>query len=69
MREPTEVERRILAYIRGAIADTGEAPTVREIAAGVGLRSPSTVAYHLGRLEEGGHLRREQGRHRSIRLT
>ncbi|MER6230944.1 MULTISPECIES: helix-turn-helix domain-containing protein [unclassified Streptomyces] len=69
MRPPTATQERILAFIRKTIEDTGEAPTVREIAAGAGLRSPSTVHYHLGRLEESGHLRHERGRHRSIRLT
>ncbi|MGC4950967.1 winged helix-turn-helix transcriptional regulator [Streptomyces sp. DT224] len=68
-RDATEIERRILEFIRSEIADKGEAPSIREIAAGVGLRSPSTVAYHLGRLEEGGYLRRERGRNRAVRLT
>ncbi|MET8405913.1 winged helix-turn-helix transcriptional regulator [Streptomyces sp900116325] len=68
MRELTARQERILAFIRTAIADSGEAPTVREIAEGVGLSSPSSVAYHLGRLEEGGYIQHEPGRHRSIRL-
>ncbi|MFD7764144.1 LexA family protein [Streptomyces microflavus] len=69
MRPLSETQRRVLAVIRSAIADTGEAPSVREIAAGAGLRSTSTVHYQLGRLEKAGYLKREPGRNRSIRLT
>ncbi|MFE6808587.1 helix-turn-helix domain-containing protein [Streptomyces sp. NPDC057681] len=57
----TERQRSVLAAIRAHIADHGEAPTVREIAAAVGLSSPSSVLYQLRRLEEAGVLRRARG--------
>ncbi|GAA1289048.1 MarR family transcriptional regulator [Streptomyces sp. NBC_01474] len=57
----TERQRSVLAAIRTHIADHGEAPTVREIAAAVGLSSPSSVMYQLRRLEEAGALRRAPG--------
>ncbi|MFE6758196.1 winged helix-turn-helix transcriptional regulator [Streptomyces sp. NPDC057684] len=57
----TERQRSVLAVIRVHIADHGEAPTVREIAAAVGLSSPSSVLYQLRRLEEAGVIRRAQG--------
>ncbi|MFP1629955.1 hypothetical protein ACLB9X_33545 [Streptomyces sp. 5K101] len=66
----SETQRRILAAIRAHIADTGEAPTVREIGAAVGLRSSSSVAYPLRRLEQLGALApRDRRRHRASRLT
>ncbi|MFG3370948.1 winged helix-turn-helix transcriptional regulator [Streptomyces sp. NPDC090032] len=43
------------------IADRSEAPTVREIAAAVGLASPSSALYQLRRLEEAGIVRRARG--------
>ncbi|MDX3772089.1 MULTISPECIES: MarR family transcriptional regulator [unclassified Streptomyces] len=66
--------RRSLAAIsrfgdRDAIADTGDAPTVREIGRRVGLSSTGSVAYQLGRLEKLGLISRN-GRHwRSCRLS
>ncbi|MFI9780377.1 LexA family protein [Streptomyces sp. NPDC051956] len=57
----TERQRSVLAAIRTHIADHGEAPTVREIAAAVGLSSRSSVLYQLRRLEETGVLRRAPG--------
>lgn len=45
--------------IRGWIERYGYPPTVREIAAAVGLGSPSSVAYHLKALEQLGVLRRD----------
>ncbi|WP_443051665.1 hypothetical protein [Streptomyces sp. NBC_00269] len=41
----TERQRSVLAAIRAHIANHGEAPTVREIAAAVGLASPSAGKY------------------------
>ncbi|MCX5083421.1 MarR family transcriptional regulator [Streptomyces sp. NBC_00401] len=57
----TERQQSVLAAIRAHIADHGEAPTVREIAAAVGLASPSSVLYQLRRLEEAGVVRRARG--------
>ncbi|MFB7165411.1 MarR family transcriptional regulator [Streptomyces sp. NPDC056242] len=57
----TERQRSVLAAIRAHIAEHGEAPTVREIAAAVGLASPSSVLYQLRRLEEAGIVRRSRG--------
>ncbi|MFB8000467.1 helix-turn-helix domain-containing protein [Streptomyces sp. NPDC056002] len=57
----TERQRSVLAAIRAHIADHGEAPTVREIAAAVSLASPSSALYHLRRLEEAGIVRRDRG--------
>jgi DNA-binding MarR family transcriptional regulator len=64
----TITQERILRFIRQAILDDGEAPTVAEIADQVGMR-PSSVHYQLGELEAKGAIVREPGRARGIRLT
>ncbi|MFF5900908.1 hypothetical protein ACFY8O_34030 [Streptomyces argenteolus] len=58
----------ILRVIGDWITEHGEAPTVREIGAGVGLASTGSVAYQLGRLEARGHIGRTGHRWRSCRL-
>ncbi|MFE7112748.1 MarR family transcriptional regulator [Streptomyces sp. NPDC057575] len=47
------------------IAETGERPSVRQIAERVGLSSTSSVAYQLGRLEDRGLISRTGHRRRS----
>ncbi|MFA3843368.1 hypothetical protein [Streptomyces aureus] len=46
----TERQHRIVGCAREWIAGHGEAPSVRELAAAVGLTSTSSVVYHLRRL-------------------
>lgn len=46
----------------------GIAPTIREIADATGLRSTSTVQYHVNRLIVRGHLIRTPNAQRSLRL-
>ncbi|MFF1395986.1 hypothetical protein ACFVZD_19485 [Streptomyces sp. NPDC058287] len=65
----TERQERIVRCIREWVAETGEYPTVREIGAGVGLSSPSSVLYHLRRMEARGVVVRDDGRQRSYRLS
>ncbi|MGW2228264.1 LexA family protein [Streptomyces formicae] len=70
MRDITDRQRAVLAAIRTHIAETGEAPTLREIGAAVGLSSPSSVHYQLRRLEQAGILTRARlSRWRDYRLT
>ncbi|MGR6538926.1 LexA family protein [Streptomyces rochei] len=64
----TDTQEQILRVIRLAITDEGDAPTVAEIAEGVGLR-PSSVHYQLRELEAKGAIVREPGRPRGIRLA
>ncbi|MER6493604.1 LexA family protein [Streptomyces griseorubiginosus] len=65
----TSTQEQILRCISESITERGEAPTVREIGAWVGLRSRSSVHYHLGRIEALGYIAREPHRPRGIRLT
>lgn len=65
----TSTQEQILRCIRESIAERGEAPTVREIGTQAGMRSRSSVYYHLGRIEALGYIAREPHRARGIRLT
>ena len=59
-------QERVLAYIQSEIRERGYAPSVREIADAVGLRSTSTVHGHLMRLEKKGLLYRDAMKPRAI---
>jgi repressor LexA len=64
--ELTPRQRQILAMIRDWVDRHGYPPTMREIAAAVGLASPSSVAHQLAVLEERGHLRRDARGSRAV---
>lgn len=66
MKELTPKQQRIYDYILDFTADNGYPPSVREIAAAVGLKSPSTVHFHLKALEESGAIVRGSGKTRAI---
>lgn len=55
-------QQMILDVVQKSVETKGYPPSVREIAAQVGLASPSTVKHHLDALEERGLIRR-QARH------
>lgn len=65
----TDAQERILAFIRRTIADRGEAPTLEEIGAAMGLGSRSAVHYQLEQMQRKGAITREPHRSRGIRLT
>ncbi|MCB0360758.1 MAG: transcriptional repressor LexA, partial [Bdellovibrionales bacterium] len=52
------VQRRTLEYLRTFVAEKGFAPTLKDIAQHIGVRSPSTAHFHLSRLEDKGFIRR-----------
>ena len=54
MPKKTRMTERIYEYLQEIIPTQGYAPSVREICAAVGLKSPSTVHFHLKRLQEQG---------------
>ncbi|GAA2642004.1 transcriptional repressor LexA [Paractinoplanes durhamensis] len=69
MASPTELtprQRQILTMLREWFDQHGYPPTMREIAAAVGLASPSSVAHQLDRLEELGHIRRDARGSRAV---
>lgn len=69
MAELSKMQQRIYEYIAVCIQEQGYAPSVREIGEAVGLKSPSTVHFHLKRLEETGVIAKGAGKGRAIALT
>ena len=69
MRPISAKQRQILEYIRECTVQQGYPSSVREIAAAVGLRSPSSVHAHLKHLRELGYLEQEDGKTRTIQLA
>jgi len=63
----TPRRQQILEYIRRTIAERGYPPTVREIGRAVGLRSTSTVHFHLRALERDGYIERTPFLTRALR--
>ena len=62
------MQQKIYDYIANAVRTQGYPPSVREIGEAVGLKSPSTVHFHLKRLEEAGVIEKGAGKGRAIRL-
>lgn len=60
---------RILNYIRQFLDKRGYAPTVRDIARGCNISTPSVVQHHLNKLESQGHIHRDPEIFRSIQLV
>jgi SOS-response transcriptional repressor LexA len=54
--ERPDREREILDFIGSYLGREGYPPTVREVAAAVGLRSPASVHSHLRALQRSGRL-------------
>ena len=69
MAELTNMQQRIYEYIASCIREQGYPPSVREIGEAVGLKSPSTVHFHLKHLEEAGVIEKGAGKGRAITLT
>ena len=69
MKKITEKQNRILNYISDYIKNNGYSPSIRDIAKEVGIKSTSTIAGHLDRLEKKGLIERTYGISRSIRIT
>lgn len=63
MTQLSTMQRKIYDYIVTCVREQGYPPSVREIGEAVGLKSPSTVHFHLKHLEEAGVIRerRRQG--------
>ena len=68
MPRTSDKSELILEFVSNFIQENGYAPSVREIGAGVGLRSTASVSSHLRALQEKGRLRggESKGRKRAI---
>jgi repressor LexA len=70
MVEPLQPRRdRILRFLARRAGAGDPPPSVREVAAAVGLRSSQTAYHHLKKLEEEGYVGREGGRAKRVGLT
>ena len=69
MPKKTQMTDRIYEYLQTVIPRQGYAPSVREICEAVGLKSPSTVHFHLKRLQERGLIEKGDFKGRAIVLT
>ncbi len=56
MPRTSDKSEQILEFVSRFIQENGYAPSVREIGAGVGLKSTASVSYHLRALQEKGLL-------------
>jgi repressor LexA len=61
-------QREVLGFLRKFISNKGFAPTIREIAEGIGIKSPATVEEHLQALERKGVIKRIRGKRRAIAI-
>ena len=68
MRSSQQNQQKILDFIKKEIEQKGYPPSVREICAGVGLKSTSTVHAHLNHLEEQGYIRRDSTKPRALEV-
>lgn len=68
MRASQQNQQRILDFIKKEIEQKGYPPSVREICAGVGLKSTSTVHAHLNHLEQQGLIRRDSTKPRALEV-
>ncbi|WP_291289395.1 transcriptional repressor LexA [Enorma sp.] len=67
-RKISKRQQQIYDFIREYQLEKGYPPSVREMAAAVGLSSPSTVHAHLSALEERGLIKRDATKPRALEL-
>lgn len=69
MQKLTAMQQKIYDYIANAVRNQGYPPSVREIGEAVGLKSPSTVHFHIKHLEELGYISKSGRKGRALTLT
>lgn len=69
MKKLTEKQQQIYDYIVAFQKEHGYPPSVREIGEQVGLKSPSTVHFHLKGLEASGLITKAEGKTRAITVS
>ena len=68
MANLTKKQQQIYDYILHFTHEHGYPPSVREIGTAVGLKSPSTVHFHMKSLEDAGVIVKAEGKTRAITL-
>lgn len=61
-------KRKVYEYLKEYVGERGYAPSFREIANAVGLKSTSTVSNYLNELHNDGMIRRDPARPRAIEI-
>ena len=61
-------QKQILQYLRSEVQKKGYPPSVREISIALGIKSTSTVHFHLSKLEQQGFIRRDPAKPRAIEI-
>ena len=69
MARLSSMQQKIYSYIVSCIREQGYPPSVREIGEAVGLKSPSTVHFHIKHLAEAGYIEKGAGKGRALTLT
>ena len=69
MAQMTKMQQKIYDYIAQTLEQQGYPPSVREIGDAVGLKSPSTVHFHLKHMEEMGVINKSGRKGRAITLA
>jgi len=64
----TQRQAQVLAFIEEFTASHGYPPTVREVAANFGFRSPRAAHDHMKALEKKGYMRSRAGRPRALEV-
>ena len=68
MANLTRKQQQIYDYILSFTMEHGYPPSVREIGSAMGLKSPSTVHFHMKGLEEAGVIVKAEGKTRALSL-
>lgn len=66
---PTKKQRELLTFIDSFIGEHGYSPSFREIMVGLRYTSVATVALHVNSLIKRGHLRKRDGKARSLEVV
>lgn len=69
MRELTDRQAQVLAFIRRFMRENGSAPTHQEIADAMGFHSPNASTFHIQALVKKGAISLRPGRSRGIVLN
>ena len=65
----SDKQKNILNFIDIFVEKNGYAPSVREICTGVGLKSTSTVQYHIEKLINSGYLQKDYKKSRALTVS
>jgi repressor LexA len=69
MRDLTDRQREVLAFIAQSTRNTGYPPTIREIGEHLSIRSTNGVNDHLKALERKGLIERDESKSRAMQVT